>query len=73
VYVTTETIDASRRRRKRREQCLDMFVKCQDIRGVCAHELLETLDVCGVCRSDCQAKKPYTYRECYQCGFGDPN
>lgn len=73
VHYTAEAIDAVRRRRKLKERCLEMFVRCQDIRGVCAHHLLKSLDVCGICYDDCQAPKPYTYKECYQCGFGNPN
>ena len=46
-----------------------MFVRCQDIGGVCARHLLKTLDVCGVCRDDCQVPKTYTFSECYDCGF----
>jgi hypothetical protein len=71
VLVTAKAIESVRRRRKRIERCTDMFVKCQDIRGVCARHLLKTLDVCGVCRSDCQVPKTYTFSECYDCGFDD--
>ncbi len=73
VYATSEAIDTIRKRRKRKEKCLDMFVKCQDIGGVCTRRnRRDGLDICGLCWNDCEAPKPYTRSECYQCGFYDP-
>jgi hypothetical protein len=72
VYVTGEAIEAARRRRKRREKCLDMFVKCQDMGPPCTHIIQGSETLCGICRDKCDSKKIYP-GACYSCGFSDPN
>jgi len=72
VYATSETIDAVRRLRKRREKCLGMFVTCVDDRPSSCKRITDRgKALCELCREDCTAPKPYTYSECYQCGFYD--
>jgi hypothetical protein len=73
VYATAEAIDKYRKRRKRREKCLDMFVTCVNDRpSSCKHITDHGKLLCALCREDCEVPKPYTYSECYQCGFFDP-
>ena len=71
VHYTAKAIDA-RRLRKRREKCLDMYEICKNERPrSCDHLTDFGLTLCAICRDDCQAAKPYTSSECYQCGFHD--
>lgn len=52
--------------------CSDMFEACHDKGKPCTRIYEGSMTLCGVCRRDCQAKKPYTTSECYKCGFDDP-
>jgi hypothetical protein len=73
VYATSEAVDKYRKLRKRREKCLDMFVTCVNDRpSSCKHITDYGKLLCALCREDCEVPKPYTYSECYQCGFYDP-
>jgi hypothetical protein len=69
ISLSKDIIDAARRRRKAKARCLNMFVECQGMGPPCTDKIIGTLDVCGLCRDECQAGKPYTRNECYRCGF----
>jgi hypothetical protein len=49
--------------------CTDMYVACMDKGMPCTRDIDTGYSLCTFCRDDCQAKRPYKYSECYQCGF----
>lgn len=49
--------------------CTDMYVDCQEKGPSCIRQVTPKKTLCAYCRDDCQAKEPYKYSECYQCGF----
>jgi hypothetical protein len=75
VKATTEVIDAIRRKRKRREQCLDMFETCVQYRPwSCRRKVDVNRILCEFCRSRCEENQTYEpHNDCYPCGFRDPN
>jgi hypothetical protein len=72
VYLGKEA--ASRRRESKRKQaCLDMYVTCRDeAPWACSDVKTKNHTICEDCRTWCKANQPYTYSECYECGFRDP-
>ena len=49
--------------------CTDMYVACTDKGMPCARDIDTGYSVCTYCRDDCDANRPYKYKECYKCGF----
>jgi hypothetical protein len=52
--------------------CGEMYSSCQDMGYPCNRKIEPGKTLCGICNLDCAAKRPYTYTECYKCGFRDP-
>ena len=69
VKVTTEAIDATRRRRKRKEQCIDMFTECKSRGYPCDVIVEEENTMCEPCMRNCINNLPYKIIQCTQCGF----
>jgi len=68
VKVTTEAIDAIRRRRDKKAKCLDMYVEC-DARGYPCNRLIGSTSICDICQTNCISNAPYKFIQCTQCGF----
>lgn len=49
-----------------------MYVDCKDKGPSCNREIDRGKTLCAHCLHDCVAKRPYVIKECYQCGFDDP-
>jgi len=71
VKATTAAIDYVRRKRKRKEKCLDMYEACRLGPWFCSSVFQGGETLCGTCRWNCDDDVPYASSDCYKCGFRD--
>lgn len=52
-----------------KDKCVEMYDTCMDKGDPCTKQVEHKKTLCAFCLSNCIAKEPYKYSECYQCGF----
>ena len=73
IYVGEKVIEKVKRRKRNENSCGEMYDNCKDRNyPPCNTYPQPGKSLCGFCNLDCFAKRPYTYSDCYKCGFSDP-